>query len=212
MSTIAVIGGTGYAGRHIAQEAAARGHDVIVIARSEPADPVPGARFAAASILDADAVLAAAEGADAVVVAAAPRGDMAGRLRPAIAALAEALPAGVRLGVVGGAGGSLVAPGGPRLIDGDFPEDYKPEAFEMIGALEDLGAAPAAVDWFFVHPAAEFGAFHPGERTGAYRTGGDVMVTDAEGRSRLSGGDLAIAVLDEIERPAHRRARFTVGY
>ncbi|HTN54887.1 MAG TPA: NAD-dependent epimerase, partial [Microbacterium sp.] len=28
----------------------------------------------------------------------------------------------------------------------------------------------------------------------------------------ISGADFAIAVVDEIERPRHRRGRFTVGY
>jgi putative NADH-flavin reductase len=42
--------------------------------------------------------------------------------------------------------------------------------------------------------------------------GGDVLVTDAEGRSNLSNGDLGLVILDEIERPAHRRARFTAAY
>lgn len=133
-------------------------------------------------------------------------------MRGAIAELVAALPEEVRVGVIGGAGGSLVAPGGPRLIDTDFPEEFKPEAFEAIGVLEDLQATDAARDWFFVHPAAAFGAFNPGERTGRYRDGGDVMVTDEAGESHLSGADLAVAVLDEIESPRHHRERFTVGY
>ena len=28
----------------------------------------------------------------------------------------------------------------------------------------------------------------------------------------LSGEDLAVAFLDEVEKPAHHRERFTVGY
>jgi len=54
--------------------------------------------------------------------------------------------------------------------------------------------------------------WNPGERTGEYRDGGDVIVTDAEGESFISGADLAVAVLDEIESPKHPRGRFTVGY
>ncbi|HJF51126.1 MAG TPA: NAD-dependent epimerase, partial [Brachybacterium paraconglomeratum] len=52
----------------------------------------------------------------------------------------------------------------------------------------------------------------PGERTGAYRIGGDVLLTDENGDSHLSGQYLAVALVDEIETPAHRRTRFTVAY
>ena len=78
--------------------------------------------------------------------------------------------------------------------------------------LEDLQATPASRDWFFVHPAEIFGVWNPGERTGSYRDGGDVVVRDAEGVSNISGPDLAVAVIDEIETPKHHRERYTVGY
>ena len=39
-----------------------------------------------------------------------------------------------------------------------------------------------------------------------------VVVEDAEGTSYISGADFAIAIVDEIEQPTHRRERFTVGY
>jgi putative NADH-flavin reductase len=213
MARIAVIGGTGYAGGHIVQEAAQRGHTVVSVARKVPAERVEGATYLEGSLLDVPGLLAELQGVEAIVVAVAPREDMAGSVRPAIAELAAALPEGVRLGVIGGAGGSLVAEGGPRLIDTDqFPEEFKPEAREMTGVLEDLAETPEGVDWFFVHPAVGFGGYAPGERTGSYRTGGDVIVWGEDGQSFVSGADFAIAIVDEIENPAHHRARFTVGY
>jgi putative NADH-flavin reductase len=39
------------------------------------------------------------------------------------------------------------------------------------------------VDWFYVSPAAGFGSYAPGEATGSYRVGGDVLVTDASASS-----------------------------
>jgi putative NADH-flavin reductase len=93
-----------------------------------------------------------------------------------------------------------------------FTEEYKPEAFEAIGVLEDLQTQPHGHDWFFIHPAGGFGAWNPGERTGTYRDGGEVIVTDDAGESFISGADLAVAVIDEIETPKHSRERFTVGY
>jgi Putative NADH-flavin reductase len=213
MARIAVIGGTGYAGSNIVAEAVSRGHTVVSVARTVPAERVQGATYVEGTLLDVPGLVAELQGVDVVVSAVAARGDMLGQVRPNVAALAAALPENVRIGVVGGAGGSLVAPGGGRLIDQDaFTEEYKPEASEAIGILEDLQAGSASRDWFYIHPAGAFGAWAPGERTGAYRDGGDVLVTDADGESFISGPDLGVAVVDEIENPKHSRERFTVGY
>jgi len=212
MARIAVIGGTGYAGSHIVTEAVSRGHTVVSVARKVPAERVEGATYIEGTLLDVPALVAQLDGVDVVVLSVAPRGDMQGQVRPNTALLVEALPENVRVGVIGGAGGSLVAPGGPRLVDSGFPEEFKDEALEAVGILEDLQADTSGRDWFFVHPAGGFGAWNPGERTGTYRDGGDVLVTDDSGESFISGPDLAVAVIDEIENPRHVRERFTVGY
>jgi putative NADH-flavin reductase len=51
-----------------------------------------------------------------------------------------------------------------------------------------------------------------GLRTGRFRLGTDQLLVDAAGGSYISLEDYAMAMLDEIERPAHSRQRFTVGY
>lgn len=213
MARIVVLGGTGYAGRHIVSEAVSRDHAVIAISRSEPTDPVAGAAYLQGSALDLAPLAEAFVGADAVVSALSPRGDMEDRALEALSNVVDRL-AGTetRLGVVGGAGGSLVAPGGPRLFDQDFPEEYKHEAQVGIDSLALLEAADAGLDWFFIHPAEVFGPWAEGERTGHYRDGGDVLVRDADGKSFISGADFAVAVVDEIEQGNHHRERFTVGY
>lgn len=214
MTRVTVIGGSGYAGSHIVEAAATRGLDVTSMSRGEVPERIAGVRYATGSITEAADRARALEGADVVVVAVSPRGDMAGRARPAIAELAvEAAAAGVRLGVIGGAGSLLQREGGDLVIDGpDFADAVKPEASEMGAVLDDLRAAPEALDWFLVSPAATFGAWVPGEYRGEYRIGGDVLLTDAEGKSEISGADFGVAVVDEIEDPKHRRARFTVAY
>lgn len=214
MTRVTVIGGNGYAGRHIVEAAAARNLDVTSVSRSEPAEPVAGATYQTGSITSASARASALTGADVVVVAVSPRGDMAGELRPAIAQLAaEAAAAGVRLGVVGGAGSLQVAPGGPRVVDSpDFPEAFRGEALEMAETLGDLRGSSDDLDWFMICPAGGFGAYAPGEFRGTYRVGGDVLLTDAEGQSAIGGADFGSAVVDEIVAPAHHRKRFTVAY
>jgi len=213
MARIVVIGGTGYAGANIVAEAAQRGHDVIAVSRKAPAEPVTGVTYVAGDVLDVDSISDALTGADAVVSAVSPRGDMLDKGLDVVRGLAGRLAgSGIRLGVVGGAMGSLSAPGGPRLWDLGVPEEYRHEAKVGIDTLELLEASDPDLDWFLVHPPKVFGSWEPGERTGAYRSGGDVVVEDADGNSYISGADFAIAVVDEIENGAHRRARFTVGY
>ena len=129
MARIAVIGGTGYAGRHIVEEAVKRGHSVLAIARRIPSERFAGAIYIEGSLTDVPDLLAQLQGVDVVISAVAPRGDMAGLVRPNLASLVSLLPADVRVGVVGGAGGSLIAEGGERLVDQpSFAEEYKPEA------------------------------------------------------------------------------------
>jgi putative NADH-flavin reductase len=213
MTRIAVIGGTGYAGSNIIHEAVSRGHTVVSVARSVPNERIDGATYIEGTLLDVPGLVEELEGVEVVVSAVAARGDMLGHMRDNVAQLVANLPTSVRIGVVGGAGGSLVAPGGERLIDQpSFTEEYKPEALEAIGILEDLQADDRGHDWFYIHPAGGFGAWAAGERTGSYRDGGDVLVTDEKGDSYISGPDFAVAVVDEIENPKHSRERFTVGY
>lgn len=216
MARIVILGGTGYAGGHLAQEAAGRGHDVLALSRTAPEQVPAGVTHRAGDVREESFLAEALEGADVVVSALSPRGDMADleAFRALIASVARlARENGVRLGVIGGAGSLLVAEGGPKLVDTpDFPKEFAEEPRVLDAVLQDLRGAEEGLDWFFVSPAAGFGSFAPGERTGAYRIGGDVLLTDENGDSHLSGQDLAVALVDEIETPAHRRTRFTVAY
>ncbi|RLP82160.1 NAD-dependent epimerase/dehydratase family protein [Mycetocola lacteus] len=214
MTQITILGGTGYAGSHIAREAVSRGLSVRAFSRSVPETPIEGVDYVTGDVQDAATLTAAVTGTDVVVVALSPRGGQEGKVAPLIARLAaEAEAANVRLGVVGGAGSLLVAPGGPRVVDTpDFPDAVKPEAFEMGEALEQLRTTPETLDWFYVSPAGGFGAWAEGEKTGTFRIGGDILLVDEEGKSEISGADFAQAIVDEVVTPAHSRTRFTVAY
>ncbi|MFC0672647.1 NAD(P)-dependent oxidoreductase [Brachybacterium hainanense] len=211
---ITILGGTGYAGSAIVREAASRGHEVTSLSRSAADAPVPGVRYHLGSVLEEEVRAAAIDGAEVVISAISPRGPLAGRTREVLARTADAVAAsGQRLGVIGGAGSLRVVEGGPRLVeDPGFPAAFREEALEMGGVLEDLGARGDELAWFFVSPAAGFGAHSPGEARGTFRIGGDVLLVDDAGVSALSAPDLASAVLDEVEAPAHTGARFTVAY
>lgn len=213
MTRISIIGGTGYAGSHIVREAVERGHQVTSYSRRTPDAPVLGAKYVEVDVLSGALPLTFGD-AEVVVSALSPRGPLAGRTRRVLADLAAlAAREGRRLGVVGGAGTLRTGEGGPLLKDlDDFPVEFKAEADEMGAVLEDLTVSGAELDWFYVSPAGGFGSWAPGTATGTYRTGGDELLVDADGRSEISGADLADAVMNEIEYPAQRRRRFTVAY
>lgn len=211
MTSIAILGGTGYAGSNIAREAASRGHDVTAVSRSEATVPA-GVTHRVGSLADADLIRELAAKHDVVAVATHALGDP--DLRQALPQLVEAVrDGGARLAFVGGAGSTLVAAGGPRLVDTDaFPDEYKPEALAHAEVLDSLRADQSDLQWFYVSPAAGFGAWAAGEATGSYRTSDDVLLADAAGNSAISGADFAKAFVDEIEEPAHENQRFHVAY
>lgn len=220
MTTIAIFGGTGYAGSAIRDEALRRGHRVISVSRTVPASDAsdtPGLEYRYGSVHDAGLVDEVAADVDVIVVSIrfAPEASGDGvKLADAFPALTSACAVhGTRLGVVGGAASLLVADDGPRLIDTpEFPEEFKEEALSAAEVLEALREDATDVDWFYVSPAAAFGSYNPGEPTGKYRVGGDILLTDESGTSEISGADYALAFVDEIDSPVHHRTRFTVAY
>ena len=215
MSQIVVFGGNGYAGEHIVREAVIRDHDVICVSRSIVESPVPGARYIVGSIYDANLLNQLANTAD-VFISAVPSKSGEHALPEGLSTIIEACTANnTRFGVVGGAGSLLVEDGGQELriaFASALPEEAMPEINTHAQLLADLRNTPATFDWFFLSPALLFGAHAPGTHVGTYRVSGDVLLKDAEGNSAISGSDYADAILDEIELPRHRRARFSVAY
>ncbi|MDV8004649.1 NAD(P)-dependent oxidoreductase [Rhodococcus sp. IEGM 1318] len=212
MSKIAVFGGNGFAGSAIAKEAASRGHEVTVVARSAQSGTDTNA--VQGSVHDNTIVEQITADNDVVVVAIPAREIDGKRLLDAVTPLADAAARnGARIAVVGGAGSLLVAEGGPRVVDTpDFPDAYKGEALAHADVLDALRATDSNVDWFYVSPAAAFGAHAGVAPKGSFQLGGDILLTDAEGNSAIAGEDYAHAFVDEIETPAHRRQRFTVAH
>jgi putative NADH-flavin reductase len=215
MATIAIFGGTGYAGSAIRDEALRRGHTVVSVSRKEAElAGTPGFISREGNLHDPALVDHMAVEADVVVVAIRAGRQDGVRLADAVTMLTKAAAEhSTRLGFVGGAGSLYVTEGGPRLVDlPTFPDAHKGEALGQADVLAALRETAADADWFYLSPAAAFGAHTPGEATGRYRVGGDVLLADADGNSNISGADYAKAFVDEIEKPEHRRQRFSVAY
>ncbi|MDA2811530.1 NAD(P)H-binding protein [Nocardiopsis sp. RSe5-2] len=216
MADIAVIGANGTIGSRIVDEALRRGHTVTAVVR-DPAKidrTADGLTVATGDVLDTAAVAEAAEGKD-VLVSAVGGGDGAGHkalVEPSARALVEALRAlgdqAPRLIMVGGAG-SLRTPDGSQVWDAPGLPDWLLDIMHAHGDALDFLRTVSDVRWTSLSPAATIA---PGERTGAYRTATETLVSDAEGESRISAEDYAVALIDEIETPAHIGERFTVGY
>ncbi len=202
---IAVYGATGRAGSTIVAEASHRGHDVVALSRHEPAEPLAGASWQHGDLADPASVQQVAGTVDAVVTANGPSrvpGENPDDFATLIRGVAGAVGS-TRLIVVGGAG-SLLDGSGERLVDGpEFPDGYRAEARASAAALEWLRGTDGSLDWTYVSPAP---VIDFGDRTGSYW-----VADDTPAGSFISFEDYAVALVDELERPAHRRARFTVA-
>lgn len=201
---IAVIGASGNAGSRITAELAGRGHTVTAIARN-PDRIAPRANVTPTKgdVMDQAALTALLAGHDAAISSvhflASDPAKLIGAARDSKVG---------RYLVVGGAGSLEVAPGVRLVTTAGFPVAYKAEA-EKGAAFLDLLRQEQELNWTFLSPSA---LFLPGERIGRFRLGIDQLLTAEDGKSSISYEDFAVALADEIERPAHIRSRFTVGY
>jgi putative NADH-flavin reductase len=200
---VAVIGASGRGGSRIVDELVRRGHHVTAIARNTEKIPT-GANITVKKGDVNDTGLAdLLKGHDAVISTVRfTQSD------PELLIGAVKKSGVKRYLVMGGAGSLEIAPGKKLIDTPQFPDAAKPEASKG-GIFLDRLRQDKDLDWTFLSPSA---LIEIGERTGKFRLGGDQLLTDANGKSRITFEDFAIALVDEVEKPAHVRKRFTVGY
>ena len=205
---ILLIGGTGMIGSRIANEAAERGHKVTIVTRSGDRDTKK------ANVTDTKRLASLAAKHDAVVMAMSPPRDGSDPVAPLLAAghsIIEAtrLASIKRLVIVGGAG-SLLLPSGDRFLDSpDFPAMYKSEALAHAELLKMIRDEAKDLDWTYISPAA---VIAPGERSGNFVFGGDELIANARGESRISAEDYAVVLINEIEQGNSIQRRMTAAY
>jgi len=211
---IALIGATGFVGSAILKEALDRGHDVAAIVRNPDKLP-PHAKLhpRKGDVYNEDEVARLVAGSDAVISAFNPgwsNPDMYNQqIKGSRAIMNGVKKAGVkRLLFVGGAGSLEVKPGVQSVDLPGFPAEYKQGALATRETLNML-RKEASLEWSFLSPSADL---TPGQRTGKFRLGTDQLLIDAQGESRISIEDYAMAMIDEVENPKQIRRRFTVGY
>jgi putative NADH-flavin reductase len=205
---VVLYGATGRAGSRILTELQSRGHSVTAVARNIAKLPAT-VKAKQDDLSNVDTITTIIAGTDAVISAYAPPQDDTDALisvtERQIAAVKKA--GTMRLIVVGGAGSLEVAPGVSLLASGHLPAEWIPIATSAAKSLKLLQTSD--INWTYLSPAA---FFEPGTRTGKFRLGVNNLVSDAKGESRISMEDYAIALVDELEKPAHERARFSIGY
>lgn len=216
MKKTALIGASGFVGSAILKELLSRGYHVEALVRNPENVKVENTRLTVkkVDVADTKALASDLKGYDTVISAYNP-----GWTNPDIYNLTlqnypriveAAKEAGVkRLLIVGGAGTLFCAPG-LRVVDsGVIPAEIMDGVKSLGKFYLDTLNNEKSIDWVFFSPA---GSLEPGEATGTYRVGKDDLIVDNEGKSRITVGDYAKAMVDELENPSHHQERFTIGY
>lgn len=208
---IAIIGATGMAGSALYKESLSRGHEVTAIVRHK--DKAISLFGDGVKVIDQDVFelsKADFEGFDVIVnaFATAPASaylhlDLAAKL---IHMFRET--ESPRLFFVLGAA-SLIDENGNLFLETlkTFPDvaswiSIPVEAYKTLEFLRGI----ENVNWVGVSPSAEF---VPGEATVPV-LGKDHLLTASDGKSVVTSGTMAVAILNEIEHPQFIRTRFTV--
>lgn len=219
---ILIYGATGKIGSLAVDEALRRGHHVTAVSR----DPASVEREAAnldvvyGDLLDTASIASLVAGQDVVILSV--RGVIGDSKTPEsalqyiavrnlVGVLADLGAEAPRLIHVGGAGSLEIEPG--RLLADRLPRIFLPRRLEIeidgqVLALEFLRGRQD-VAWTYITPPRNF---TNGDRTGEYRIGGDRLLEDERGRSRISRADFAVALIDEAETARHVRERIAVAY
>lgn len=214
---IALIGATGFVGSNLLNEALNRGHQVTAIVRDPAKLTVQNDNL---TVVTGDATqveeLANQLVGHDVVLNSFNAGWGNPNLYNDFLAGCRAIEAATeksgvkRLVTIGGAGSLYIK--GEQLVEGpQFPQEYKAGALAARDYLNEL-KTNNSLDWTFFSPAIEMHQGISTGRTGQYRLGQENPVFNEEGRSVLSGEDLAVVILDELEQSKHIRQRFTAAY
>jgi len=219
---ILVYGATGKIGTHVVTEALQRGHTVVAVSR-EPAritEQHENLSAVKGDLLDSASIMSLAAGQDVIIISVRgiigkSRDPESALQRIAVEKVVDVLremgEAAPRLIHVGGSGTLEVRPG--VLYASKIPKIFIPKNLELeiegqVLALDYLRSV-TDVNWSYATPAKNF---TNGPRTGIFRIGGDAVLKDKKGRTRISRADFAVALINEAERDAHNKQRFSVAY
>jgi hypothetical protein len=219
-STIVLYGATGNIGSKILTEALDRGHKVIGVSRTPESITVKHPNFSSVKgdASDLQSMLSIIKGADTVIFSVRGSGPhnypeesldyVASKVFiQAARQLGTEAPRVIHLG-----GGSTLFNKGVLALDTRPSTEGTAQHGLVWGhwlALQNYRAT-TAVKWTVVSPSGGYDT--EGPRTGKYRQGWDEVLVDETGKSKpISHRDMAVAIIDEIEKPKAIKRRMTIG-
>lgn len=216
MEKVVLIGASGFVGSAILNEALNRGHHVTAVVRNPEKIKIQNENLVIkkADVSSLEEVYNACKDANAVISAYNPGWDNPNIYNETIEVYLTIIDGVKKAGInrflmVGGAGSLFIAPGLRLMDSGEIPEKILPAVKALGHFYLDFLRKEKEVDWVFFSPAADM---TPGVRTGKFRLGKDDMIVDKVGNSHISVQDYAVAMINELEKPAHHQERFTIGY
>lgn len=212
--SVAIFGASGQVGQRLVKEGVRRGFRVTALARTTPTprthpDGVNHLNRDVLSVSDLDEIIAEHD----IVLSAMrpPSGAEMSMVEMTNRVIDASIRTNTRFIIVGGAA-PLITPDTPEHTvltkPGFLPESSVAIAHASQKQFESALPKLGSLGTYFCPPAM----LVPGERTGAYRTHPDTLVVDADGISRISMEDYAVAMFDEIETQKHSGGYFTAAY
>ncbi len=210
---LAIIGATGFVGRQLVTEALSRGHHVTAIARHEKDLPKEDNLTLALGDIADEQWLQQQLAPQEVIISAFNPGWAEDNLYEKFIRGSKHILHAVeaankkRLLVVGGAGSLEVAPGVELVDTPQFPDAIRAGA-KGARDLRNILRDESNLEWTFISPPA---MLEPGKRTGHFRFGTTQLLMDGDAPAKISVEDLAVAIINEAEKPEHIRQQFTVA-
>jgi uncharacterized protein len=216
MNKIVLIGASGFVGSAILNEALNRGHVVTAVVRHPEKITTlhKNLIIKQADVSSDETLTEICRGADAVISAYNPGWKNPEIYQDTLSVYPKIMEGVKKSGVkrflvVGGAGSLFVSPGIRLMDSGTMPEAFIPAVKSLALFFLETLSNEKVLDWVFFSPA---GMLVPGIRTNKFRLGKDDLIIDEKGESKISVQDYAVAMIEEVENPAHHRERFTIGY
>jgi uncharacterized protein len=200
---IAILGATGHLGGYYLAEALKRGHKVTAIVRhANKLSSHDNLSVVEVDMSDVDSLAHALRGHDAVL------SSLAYDAANGVKLLDAAKKAGVKHLVVSGSFASFEYEPGKLILDHpDFPKEYYEMAAHGVNFYKTI-SKEKELSWSYMTPSMEF--IDEGPR-GNYKIE-RAPIYDQNGKSAISFGDLAVAILNEVEKPQYHHERVTIGY
>lgn len=213
---IGIIGATGKSGLALTKEALKQGYQVVAITRNPSQMPNlnNNSRLITrkADVTSKSTIKTVINDIDILISAYGPTIDNPESIHEKVAKnlidIMHECPNVKRLLVVGGAG-SLLNNKEEMLVETSaFPEEWKEEARQQAQSLVTYRAS--GIDWTYFSPSLMYLPDSP--TIGKFKIGTNHLIVNKEGKSEISYGDAAIAIITEIREHRFVKKRFTAGY